>query len=1117
MSNKDKNDRISNPGYIAKWSNLFVNRWKISILLIIAIIIGGVFSAATLNREGFTEVNIPIGIVSTVMPGATSTDVEKKVTREIEEAVSPLEKVESVESFSSNSFSNVIVEFEFGADVDKKIQELKSAVSTASLPDEAEKPEIKQIAAGGVSMLINLIGDYKRAELNNYAEVVEKRIKDGVTGVGKVNIIGGSDFEIKIKVDLSKMNKQDITFTQIKEAIAAKNISIPGGSIKSEGKDLSIEVSHELNKIEDIKNIVIKQKVETPKVSAPTTSQNVTRQNNKSASSSANQSANQSQSQQTAGSAEPQASAAASQAVSMAQAKPKIKTIRLKDIAKVVRESNDEDVIQRAGYLRDGKAHSANSVTLEVRRKSDADTTVISKEVRDLLKDVFKDSEIPEDLDYEVVFEDANMVKRELGSLFQSGWQGLIIVFIILMIFVSFRSSLIISTVIPLVLLIVLLIFKLFDLTLNIITLFALILTLGIIVDNAIVMVEATLHHLNLGRKKFKAALAAVAEVGPAVFSATLTTIIVFIPMAFIGGVMGEFIKYIPYTVIAAIGASFFIAVTFIPLIAGRFVKPTQKSSEGRIKKEEEIKHWRLIDWYGSFMKKALNKTTFMILIAFVALGLLAFSLWIPATGKVKSVTFPDLDSEYLITKMDFAKGTSTKVQDRVIKEVEDQVVTIPNFINYSFIAPMGAMSGSGSGRTIYVGIGDPRDRDESSFDLAQELREKVKNIKGTAIRIEQESAGPPASEYPIFAQINGDDINKLKKAAIEAGEYLESLNDVSIVKNGIKGETEPQLRIKFDKNKMEDKNILPAQAAATVRGVFSSEEVSKIRPDNASESISLNLVAQKKFKDNQKDLEELKIATLDGKKVELKEVAEVSKVNELATINKYNGKRYINVKANLKEGADLKEIEGKLKDFFSESKLDEFDLNENAISFRGQMKMDMEAMDKILVMLVLALILVYTILVAQFNSFLQPFVIILAVPLALTGVFPGLWATGNVISFMSNVGVVALVGIVVNDAIIYIDYANQLHRKGNGFVESLVLAGQVRFKPILSTSLTTIGGIMPLALTSDFWSPIGTAVMSGLLFSTIGTLIVMPAVYTLLHNFNGVVNRLLGREEVAN
>ena len=1070
MSNNPENSYDDqNINFVARWSRVFIKNSKITSLIVIAILLGGMFSALSINREGFSEVSIPIAFINTQMPGATSSDVEKKVTLEVEEAISGIDKVESVESVSSNSFSSVVVEFNFNVDLDKKIQEVKSALSSVELPEQAESPKVEQVAAGSTSMLVNVIGDYNPAKLKEFAEETEKHIKN-IDGVSEVNIHGGSARDVKITVDLDKLNKKGILFSDIKEAIAAKNISMPGGTLKAKGQELGIEVSHELNDIDEIKDIIVGQE------------------------------GGQSNIQALGG------------AAAMAQA-AKPKSVKLKDVAKVEKGQEDEELIQRSGYVLDGKSLSDGSVTIEIRKKATADLTVLSDKLRELFVELDEKNTISGDIRFEIVFDGAEMVNRMLEDLGQSGWQGLLVILLTLMIFISWRASLLISFVIPLVLLSVILIFKLIGFTLNIITVFALILTFGIVVDNAIVVVESIQHHLNLGRKRFEASFAALSEVGTALFSATLTTIIVFVPMIFIGGIMGEFIKYIPYTVITAIASSFFIAVTVIPLVAGRFVRPSgfAKVKSNRVLKEHEIKHWKIIDFYGNFMKKVLAKNSLMLLIILIAVVLLGFSLSIPITGKIKSSTFPEQDSEYITASIDFPRGTPFAKRDKITRDVEEEIKETEGFINYSFFNPNFLMAG-GRKQNLYIGLGDPRDRTISSFDVADNLRANLKNIDGADIRIKQQSTGPPGSDFPILFQLNGDNLKDLKNAAKEAGDYLKELGEVRLVKNGVSGETEPQIKVELDKKKMKDENVIPVQAAAIVRSIFATESIAKVRLEDADETINLNLLTGEKFRDNKNDLEKTKVPKVGGSTIELKKIAKIIEVNELASINKFDGKRYIKVQADLKKGAEAASVEKKIKNFLSADKLEELGLENDAVSFRGEVFANAEAMDKIFIMLLLALIFVYIILVAQFNSFFQPLIIVMAVPLALIGVFPALLITGNVLSFLANVGVVALVGIVVNDAIVFIDYANQLYNRDNNFVQALITAGQVRFKPILSTSITTIGGVLPLALVSDFWGPIGMAIIGGLAFSTIGTLVVIPAIYTFLRNASGSIAKVLGR-----
>lgn len=1029
--------------FFAKWSEFFITRYRITLVIIIAIILGGVFGAFTLVRESFPKIDIPLALVTTTFPGATSTDVEKKVSQPIEEAARSVSDVDNITSYSSDSVSVVLVEFESDVDLDRKIEELDAAISKAELPGEVKKPEVTEVEAF-INLVVTVAGEHDFAQLQEAAEVVKDEINREVSGIEKIDIVGGTDKQIKVSLDLVKLSQVGLTVSQLRELLSAKNVIIPGGSLEKGGKEFTISVLGDVDSVKEVKDLSV-------------------------------------------------------------GVKPDGRPVRLKDIASVEISPEEPESLYRTGYRKSGALISKNSVYLFITKRSEADITKISKQVERALEKLKDDDRLPSNTDLIITYDDSTMVNRQISDLVTSGWQGLIIIFIVLFIFVSFRSSIVISTVIPLVMLSVFMIFRMLDLSLNVITLFSIILTLGILVDNAIVIVEAVQYNLNRGYKAKEAALVAISEVGAPVFSATVTTIIVFIPMIYIGGLIGKFIAYIPYTVITAIASSFLIAVTVTPLLGTWIIRARSGYEGDKIKEYSEVKHWRLIDWYGQMMEKILKSLPRMGLVILLAAVLFAFSMWIPLTGKLKMEQFPTEDSEFFYVNISFDRGAPFSSKNKIVRDIEEEIKMLPHLISYS-VTPLG------SDISIFVSITDPRHRKLTSFDITDQLEEGIGDVEGAEVRIVGVTAGPPAADYPIIVQVNEDDLGKTKVAAKDLADYLESVDGVKRVRDGVSGEEVPQIRISLDRKKMDRYGLLPAAVGAQIRDVYQPQESTKVRLSGSDKSIPLQVSVEEKSRDTVDELKNLAIISPLGP-VALKDIASVKEVEELATINRFDQRRFIQVSALTEEDANNREIEEKIREYMDKDKLEELGLKEDALSFRGQYALDIEALDKIYLLLILALILVFLVLVAQFNSFSQPLIIMAAIPLAIIGVFPGLWLTHSVLSFLANLGVVALIGIVVNDAIVLVSYSNLLRKKGLTRREALVEAGKIRFRPIFSTSLTTIGGILPLTIILTYWRPIGTAIISGLLFATVGTLVVVPCIFAFMSGLWDKILVKLGKE----
>jgi HAE1 family hydrophobic/amphiphilic exporter-1 len=1029
---------------VGKFARFFVENYQISIIFLIILLVGGLLGLSKLPREGMPKVEIPYVMINTAYPGAASQTTEEKVTNLIESATKEIENVKNIESSSLENFSSVVITFEAKTDVAKNIEEVRRKVENVKekLPKEAENPEVSQIDATGISILANVVGPYNLSVLTKNAEILKKELEE-IDGIKNIDILGGTERKISISLDFQKLNASGVSLNQISEALSASNISFPGGTLKEDDKNIPIVIESRFKSKEDIGNVAIEQNLGRP--------------------------------------------------------------ILIKDVAEISDKTETGDIVSHTGYKKDNVLISNESVSLTINATEKTDLIKLSDKVRDKIKTLENDK-FDKDVKGLIVYDTADDARQQIGDLVGNAWQSLIIIIVILFIFISLRSSLIVALIIPLSLLFVFLIFNFTDFTLNTITLFSLVLTLGMLVDNAIIIVERIQHNLQKGYSKKDSAIKSVSDLGGAIISATLTTILAFIPIAMMGGITGEFIKYIPYTVIAALSGSLLIALTLTPFLGKVFMRLSRREKE-KLKKKGSAE-WRIVEIYAKKLSSVID-SGWKKAVALVFVGILfGLSLYLPVKGLVKVNLWPEeKDMNFFQVNLKYPKGTSVKTKNEIAKEAgfkieelcrEDSEVN-DVMVSYAPLSLYGGFIASLDSNTLIVQLTEMRQRKITSSDIIAKLREKEKEIKGAEIEVKNFTMGPPTSEYPVEVQIAGDNLENLKKAASDLEKFLKESEGVKLVINSAEEKKEPQIEIEINKEKLNQVGLPTIQVVQIVRSLFQPEKIGEYFDTKSNKNVDIELESKNASR-NIEDVKNIMVAAKGSNQIKLKDVAEVKEIMELKKIDHFNTERFVEIKASVNEGIDASEINKKITDYFSKEKLVNFGLDENAITFRGEFEEEENAFDDFGLAFAPALILIFAVLVFQFKSFIQSFIIMLAIPLSMIGVFIGLFVTSNPISFLGLLGIVALTGIVVNDSIVLIDRFNSLKKNGHDLKYSVVEGTKSRVRPVLSTSITIIGGILTLTITISFWEPLGVALISGLITSTILTLLVIPIIYYLVN-----------------
>ncbi len=1075
---------------LGKWSTFFVNRYRVVYLLVLIILVLGGTSYFTLPRELQPEVVLPFGHILTVYNGAAPEEVENLITDDIENAVSDVEDIKSITSYSGFGYSSVFIEFEQGVDIDEKISDLREKVSGIQndLPADAETPTVGNFETNNSPiMIVNITGDMNLVDLKSVAENIATRLENE-KDVQEALIIGGLEREISIIVDPNLLFNYGISIDTIKSSLANSNINFPGGTITLDKKEYNLRTVGEFKDIREIEDIVISYDGYTP--------------------------------------------------------------IRLKDIAIVKDDYKEVESYSRMSIdLGSENPTSKQSISISVKKKKSADIIKTSGLVNDILKSE-RGTLYPEELNVYVSGDTAKYVRDQLGAVTNNALSGLFIVLIVLFLFIGFGEAIVVSTVIPLAILTALWLLKLSDMTLNTITLFSIVLAVGMLVDNGIVIME------NIDRLRYKglnakeAAIVGTNQIAPAVFSSMLTTTAAFFPIALTSGIMGAFIKPIPITVIYALVSSFFMAITITPALCAIVLKRHRSQGitespkfkkfkliasvtfigllallafrdDGNIgmlsavfavifsmmmlvkqlkgdKKAEEIE---FIQTYAKFLRKVISskwKRRIAIGLTFIAF---LTSLALPISGMLKVNMFSADDADRLYIDIETPVGTTIDITDRIVGDVEQELLDIPEI--ESFVANVGitgadsfdSFGGGGGGDPtigrIIIDLTWPKDRERTSMDIADELRERIKGIPGGEIKVTELEGGPP-QEAPIVVRLSGDDLDVLKKVTMDYEKALKTLHGTRKVSSSVsRGDME--LQIVVDKLKASRYGITDIQVAMAVRNAVTGLKATTFRSNQ--DDIDIMIRTADKNLTQKSDLSNIYIYTMAGQAVKLDTIASIKEVEGLRAIQHEDLKRRMTLTSELHQGFNASVLTAEFKELVADYTLPQGVV----VTYGGEIESVQESFTEMFRNMIVAVILVYMILAIQFNSLSQPGIILFTVPMAIIGVMPGLLLTGNEFGFVAFIGIVSLVGIAVNDAIVLVDYINYLRKNGYELYDAVIETGISRFIPVMATTITTAGGILPLSMKEKFFQPLGVALICGLMTATVLTLVIIPTMYTIL------------------
>jgi multidrug efflux pump len=1051
--------------------NLAVDNKTVVYILMVMILIFGWISYKGLPREATPDVKIPLVIVATPYIGVSPVDIEGLITQPLERELKGLKDLKQITSVSKEGLSTIRVEFNTGIDIEEGLRRVRDKVNSArsQLPSDILEPVITEINISEFPiMFVNVGGDVGLARLKKIADNLQDQI-EAIPGVISADISGGLQPEVQVNADVYRMNAYQISFDDIANAIRAENLSIPGGSIDTKEKNLTIRIPGEFKEVRPLENIVIKMQNGRP--------------------------------------------------------------IYLRDVANVNYSFEDRQTYARL--------NRTEVVSLAVRKRAGENLLRITDEVKKIVADA--QAQLPKGIQIDISNDQSRFVTRMVKELENSILTGMVLVVLSLFMFFGVKNSLLISTAIPLSMFIGFVVLSALGITLNMVVLFSLVLVLGILVDDAIVVIENTYRHQQeYGETPAQAAKAAAGEVFVPVLTSTVTTLSAFLPLAFWPGIVGDFMKYFPFTLIITLTASLFVAYVISPVQAAQWIN--YKKEIRKAKENLEHPHWYkkynpftilyhevdkvafpwLQNEYVKILQWTLERRWSTMGGAFGLLVLIIILFGVFSKGVE---FFPNTQPSQVTLSIETPSGTSLDVTNRISKVLEDRLDHIPGRNDVEFMASsigtsddpfdFGGQGTSNKGR-IAINFYEKKLRAQNTFHTLEEVRKATEGLAGAELRVAKQQMGPPVGA-PVNIEISGEDYDQLEALSRTIRDKIKNVPGIVDLKDDY-NTGRPEIEILVDREKAGLFYTSTGQIAATVRAAVAGVDASKYRVGEDQYNIRVRL--REDQRKSAADLENLRITFMNRRgqllSIPLTSVATLRRTTAVTDIRRKDQKRVITVSGDV-EGRVQSEVINEIKSRIASVSLP----TGYGVKLTGSQEEQQIAANFLGNAFVITLLLVFLIMVAEFNSLKVPFVILISVLLSLIGVMFGLVVTRTPASvIMTGVGVVALAGIVVRNGIVLLDFVKHKHGEGGlSLHDALLEAGRIRLRPVLLTAAATVLAIMPMATgvdfdwaefhfvfgaeSAEFWRPLAVTIIFGLTFSTFLTLVIVPTVYSLLDEWS--------------
>lgn len=1017
-------------------------------LIFVAVIVIGLFSLQRLPIDQFPEMEMPYITVMTTYPGANSSEIETNVTKIIENALTSVDGLKELTSNSKDNISIVSLELDWGADKDEAANDVRSYLDMvkSSLPDNCGTPAVFKLNSSMMPILqYSFMADetYPGLEKILNDEVIPQLNR--IDGIGSVSVSGAPDRYVYVDLDQSKLDAYGLTLEQVSSAVSANNLNLSSGTVKMRKDQYQMQVRSEYLESSEINNIVV------------TTT------------------------------------AAGRQ-------------IFIRDIAQV------RDTIKDLSL--DEKVNGKEAVRLIVAKKTGSNTVQVCRDVRKQLAKIEKT--LPSDVEVQMIYDSSEEIENAVKSLEESILYALLFVVLVVFFFLGrWRATFIISVTIPISLVVSFIYLLVTDSSLNIISLSALTVAIGMVVDDAIVVLENITKHIDRGSSPHDAAIYATNEVWVSVIATTLVIAAVFVPLTMLTGLAGIMFKELGWIVTIVVCTSTVVAISLIPMLSSKMMKGKnlKVDDKGHL---VEVKNKN--SWYERIVVRFLDKVdeayarllrwclghkaaTIGIAVAFFAVTMIPMAL-----GKIGTDFMQASDNGRLSVTVELQRGTRIEETLLTARRLETRfAVLVPEIKMISTSAgtnddsSISSLFSSSSNYkiTMTVVCNKKYERDRSIEEIAEVLRNEIAKYP-EVINFYCKSAGGMGGgqQSTVDVEIYGYDFDATTLLADEIKAKI--TNEVPGARNVAisRDKDRPELKVTLDKEKLAYHGLSSATVSTYIRNRVTGATAGYLKEDGDEYDIVVRL--KEEYRNSITDLENITIPTPTGARIKLCEVAKFEEHWAPQTIERKSRQRYVKVSAT-PYNTSLGELATQIQKVVDETSVP----TGVTVVLAGDFEDQQETFGDIITLMLLIILLVYIVMASQFESFSKPAIIMLSVPFAASGVVLALWITGTSLDMIGSLGAVMLVGIVVKNGIVLVDYINLMRDRGYELNEAIALSGQSRIRPVLMTAFTTLLGMLPMALSngegSEMWKPLGIVVIGGLLISTVVTLVIVPVAYGIM------------------
>ena len=1021
-----------------------------TVMIIFAILTAlGIYATFDLPLDLFPDIELPYVAISTSYPGAGPEEVEKRVTRPIESVISGVSGIEYLGSNSSSGSSLVYIQLTYGSNLDESMNDIRAKMDYAKefLPDEAKTPMIYKMDPSMFPIMHYAIsGNRTPEELRKYADDLTPKLEQ-IDGVASAYVSGGRDRAIVIEIPRDRLEAYNLTITQIAKLLAAQNIETAGGTITQDDLNYTISTVGEYSSLDDIRNTVISYKVGGGQSGIPV-----------------------------------------------------VANIRLRDIA---------DVFD--GYKRQSSLYYFNGVPcveVSVLKQSGTNSVKTARAVEKRMAQIIKDA--PSDITITLTQDSTDIIKRSVSDVASTAIQGALLAIIVLFVFLrSLQSTAIIGLTIPISLVVTLGIMYFSGMSLNLMTLAGLSLGVGMLVDNSIVILENIFTYREKGAKPVPAAILGSQEMMLAITASTLTTICVFLPLIMYKkelGIIGEIFQGLAFTVVISLVCSLIVALVLVPVLSSKYFKI-------EVKKRQKTGLWARIDarmtrFFDSVDEKYSRAIRWVLRHKKLTVGAIAglFVLSLASMPLLGFVYMPNQVSDSIVVNATLPVGTKVETTEAVMKQLEEivkkEVRGYKNLTVLAGISEIWGMGGTSSFKgSLTIALPKLAERKDSEETIKDKIRKHFGEFPGVTFEVTNgDNQGVGGGSSAINISVKSDDLVKARNTAAAIRDLLaakmpDALTEPAIdMKEGL-----PRANIVIDRARLYNLGLNVYDVGEEIKANIEGTTATKYREEG--EEIDIDVMLAERDKTRLTDLEQIFVTNSSGQRIPVSSFAHYAEGTSPISITREDQSRIVHVTAGKKPEANLNEVQKRIETLVkTEIPAD----SAVRIEYKGDYEDMQKAIKQFIVIILMAIILVFGVMASQFESLLDPFIILFTLPLNFVGIVIVYALCGQKLNVMTAVGVLILVGVIVNNGIVLVDYTNLLRKRGLSLTDACAEAGKSRLRPILMTTLTTVLGLVPMAFFpgegSEMVQPIGQTILGGLSFGTLMTLFLIPTLYYLFN-----------------